>query len=174
MSKAASPEDAQPVSSPVLISAARICELTELTDRRIRQIAHEGYYPPPVRGKYQLTPWLRGILRYYREQINKKEDSYASERKLLTRAKRETAEEELAILRSEYAKITDIAPALRNLAAHQRAVLQRKLEIELGPKMANRPYKEIRPLLSAVVDELCEIFRDGTLKFLTEAPDDKE
>jgi len=59
------------------ISAEKLCALSGLTDRRHRQIAKLGYFPPPIKSQYQLTATLQGLLKYYRElgeyRKNKKE-----------------------------------------------------------------------------------------------------
>ncbi len=49
------------------ISADILCSLTGLTDRRHQQIAKLGYFPPSVKGQYQLTATLQGMFKYYRE-----------------------------------------------------------------------------------------------------------
>ena len=157
-------------TKPGTISAASLCDLTGLTDRRHRQLAAEGYFPNPQRGLYQLTPTIKGLFRYYNDQLHKKEDSYAQERKLLTRAKRLQEERQLAILDEQFWPSAEVAPALRNLSLHQRAVLQRKLEQELAPKLANQPYAKVRPMIVALVDDLCAIFRDGAAKWMADPP----
>ena len=87
---AASTKDHSPLRGH--LSAAALCELTGLTDRRHRQIAAEGYYPPPDRGRYRIKETLIGLFRYYREQLHKKEDNLATERKKYTIARREKLE----------------------------------------------------------------------------------
>lgn len=42
-----------------------------LTDRRLRQIADEGFYPPPVAGEYETIPTLIGLI-LHRESLGKK------------------------------------------------------------------------------------------------------
>jgi len=49
------------------ISGEKLCVLTGVTDRRHRQIAKLGYFPPPIKGQYQLTATLQGMFKYYRE-----------------------------------------------------------------------------------------------------------
>ena len=46
------------------ISSDKLCSLTGLTDRRHRQLAKDGYFPPPERSEYQLIPTLRGLFKY--------------------------------------------------------------------------------------------------------------
>ena len=59
------------------ISSERLCQFTGLTDRRHRQLADEGFFPPPIKGQYQLTPTIRGLFRYYREQQSNRTNTYA-------------------------------------------------------------------------------------------------
>ena len=74
------------------LDAERLCALTGLTDRRHRQLAGDGYFPPPVRGRYQLTPTIQGMFRYYREQAARGNDEFATERLRKTRAEANLAE----------------------------------------------------------------------------------
>jgi hypothetical protein len=148
------------------ISASELTEITGLVDRRFRQLSADGWFPQGEHGQYQRNATLIGLVKYFQAMFHKKNESIAAEQKLLIRARRENAQEDLSIKRKLYARIEDIAPSLHNLSRAQRAVLQRKLENEIGPKIAGRPYAEIRPLLAALVDELCGIFRDGTRQFM--------
>ena len=52
------------------ISAEKLCALSGLTDRRHRQLAKDGWFPPPVRGQYQLIPTLQGMFKYYRTSMD--------------------------------------------------------------------------------------------------------
>ena len=78
------------------LSAERLCTLTGLSDRRHRQLAAEGYFPPPVRGQYQLTQTVQGLFRYFREQQHRGNDEFAVERLRKTRAEANLAEIRLA------------------------------------------------------------------------------
>jgi hypothetical protein len=70
------------------IPAKRLCALTGLTDRRHRQIADEGYFPPPVAGEYQLNATIAGLFKYFQ-----KDDARLSREKLrLAVAARKLAE----------------------------------------------------------------------------------
>jgi hypothetical protein len=120
------------------VRAEQLRAWTGLTDRRHRQLAELGYFPPPVRGWYQREPTIAGLFRYLNELLHKKDDSLAIEQRKLAVAKREKLEEELAILRGQYVKAEEIGPALRNVALHQRATLQFKLENELATNLAGK------------------------------------
>jgi len=165
---AASTKDHSPLRGH--LSAAALCELTGLTDRRHRQIAAEGYYPPPDRGRYRIRETLIGLFRYYREQLHKKEDNLATERKKYTIARREKLELETDLLRRRYIPRAEIGPHLRNLAAHQRATLQQKLETELPPRLAGLDPLEIQQRLAETTDTLCRIFQQSTRQWLDTPP----
>jgi hypothetical protein len=57
------------------ITAEKLCALTGLTDRRHRQLAKAGYFPPPVMSEYQLAPTIKGMFQFYREQKDKQKGS---------------------------------------------------------------------------------------------------
>lgn len=67
-------------------------KLTGLSDRRHRQIAKAGYFPPPVKGMYQLVATLRGMFKYYQESTTStmKEKKIAEEHRKLFLANEET------------------------------------------------------------------------------------
>jgi len=50
------------------ISAEKLAALTGYTDRRHRQLASAGYFPPPVDSQYQLVPTIQGLFRYFRQR----------------------------------------------------------------------------------------------------------
>ncbi len=83
------------------LSAERLCTLTGLTDRRHRQLAAEGFFPPPIKGQYQLTPTIQGMFRYFRDQMNRGNDEFNLERLRKTRAEANLAEIRLAKERKE-------------------------------------------------------------------------
>ena len=74
------------------ISGEQLCTLTGLSDRRHRQLAKDGYFPPPMKGQYQLTLTLQGMFRYYRDLQSRSNDDFALERLRKTRAEANLAE----------------------------------------------------------------------------------
>jgi len=56
------------------IPADRLCSLTGLTDRRHRQLAKEGFFPPPVAGEYELAATIKGLFRFFREAGQHKDE----------------------------------------------------------------------------------------------------
>lgn len=156
------------------ITAEQLCSYTGLSDRRHRQLASAGFFPPPILGRYQAGKTLLGIIRYQRELIHKKSNKLAKEQIALTKARRELAQEELAGVRGEYVEKAVIGPALRNVSLHQRAVLQRLLEQELSPKLAGLTTLEILPLVKGAVDQVCAVFRERVAGWLDKAPEAPE
>ena len=65
---------------PGNIPAAQLARLSGLTERRLRELAGEGWLPKSVEGQYQLVPAIQGLLRYYREREQQRtvQDSYDS------------------------------------------------------------------------------------------------
>jgi hypothetical protein len=157
-------------AGPGKISSKKLASITGLTDRRHRQLADQGYFPAPIRGLYETTATLSGLFRYYHELARKKNDKLKQEQTALTKARRERAEEELAILRGEYVRISELGPSLRNFALQQRATLQRKLEIELGPRLPGKTYPEIQKDLADLVDQICKIMEEGTQDWTQQTP----
>jgi hypothetical protein len=163
--------EAQIDSSPAAtISAEELCAFTGLTDRRHRQLAKSGYFPPPLRGLYQKDKTITGLFLHFREQLHKRDNTLRLEQQKLTRTKRETAEEKLAIIRKQYVLKSEIGPALRNVSLHQRATLQFKLENELAPNLAGKTADEIIRQVRNAVDAICSIFQEGIRPWLNSAP----
>ena len=50
------------------ISVEQLVKLSGLTDRRLRELADEGWFPRPVRNQYPLVEAIAGLLRHYRDQ----------------------------------------------------------------------------------------------------------
>jgi hypothetical protein len=172
VSKTAAPAEAVagPIVSRLVISARDLCELTGLSDRRHRQLAEKGYFPPPIRGEYQRAETIEGLFKHFRELLAKKDDTLRKEQQKLTRAKREIAQEKLAAIRNEYVRKEEIGPALRNISLHQRSVLQAKLENEIAPNISGLTPVEVRARLAAAVDEICRIFQEGVKSWMDAAP----
>jgi len=65
------------------IDASQLSQLSGLTERRLRQLATEGWLPPPARSVYPLVGAIQGLLRFYRERDERRDvqdvyDSIAS------------------------------------------------------------------------------------------------
>jgi len=78
-----------------LIHASALCSLTNLSDRRLRQLAKEGYFPPGRNGVYQKNETLKGLFKFYQEQEARAAEELRKEEVAYTRARRRKAELEL-------------------------------------------------------------------------------
>lgn len=54
-----------------MISLAQASRLLGLTDRRVQQLAKEGYIPKPSRGMYPLVGAVQGYIRFLRDEARK-------------------------------------------------------------------------------------------------------
>lgn len=157
-------------TKPGTISADKLCELTGLSDRRHRQLAKDGYFPPPLRGQYQANATIAGLFKHFQELLHKKNDSLAVIEERLKTAKAEMAEEELAAFRKRYVLKEEIGPALRNVSLHMRATLQLKFENEVAPSLAGLKPLEIRTRIQTAVDAVCLIFEKGIRSWMDAEP----
>lgn len=68
------------MSKSTHLDALRLARLSGLTERRLRELAAEGWLPRPANGQYPLVPAIQGLLRYYREAEQRRsvQDSYDS------------------------------------------------------------------------------------------------
>lgn len=48
----------------------------ELGDRRLRQLAKDGYFPEPDGGQYEFLATMLGLVKYYRELQNKRSKEF--------------------------------------------------------------------------------------------------
>jgi len=138
--------------------------------RRLGQLADKGLFPKAVLGEYEFLATLLGLIEHYQALYHRGDGSEKKEKLKLAKVKRQTGEEQLAILREKYVPKEDIGPALRNVSLNQRAVLQRKLENELAPKLAGLTTLEISAHMAAAVDEICAVFHDGVAGWMESDP----
>lgn len=76
-----------PATKNHTITAKELCELSGLSDRRHRQLSQDGFFPAAVKGNYQLTPTIQGLLKFYRESFQ--QSPLNQERMLKIQAERE-------------------------------------------------------------------------------------
>lgn len=163
--------DAQKIHASKLV-ALLAQHRVSLTSRRLGQLADKGLFPKAAREEYEFIATLLGLIEHYHKLYTTGDTTEKQERAKLAKVKRETGEEELAILRKLYVPKEDIGPALRNISLHQRAALQRKLESELAPKLAGRTTLEIGALMANAVDEICAVFHKGVATWMDGPPDE--
>jgi phage terminase Nu1 subunit (DNA packaging protein) len=102
-----------------LITVNDLAEFTELTPRRIQQLAEQGIIPKPEKGdKYSLLGSIKGLVRYYRDSSG---EATKEDRARKTKAEASLAEMEAAkmegklCLREDY--LSNYADAIAQGAA---------------------------------------------------------
>jgi len=164
------PAPAEPEDQSGTITAEQLCSWTGFTDRRHRQLAAAGWFPPPIKGRYQPKA-LIGMIRYLVADRAKKDDGLSTEQKGYAKVRRLTAELKYEKTRGAYVEKALLIPALKNISAHQRATLIRMLEQELAPKLSGLTTAEIIPLIKSAVEEVCRMFREGVAGWMAEPPE---
>ncbi|MBC8324307.1 MAG: hypothetical protein H8E27_01600, partial [Verrucomicrobia subdivision 3 bacterium] len=117
------------------LSAEKLCQITNLSDQRHRQLAKAGYFPPPIKGIYQLTPALQGVIRYMRDQSAKAGNSLEQEKLKKLTAERQIAELELAKRKGEALDARAVVTAWENIVVTIRQKLM-AMPAQLGPRLA--------------------------------------
>ena len=135
------------------ISAETLCEITKLTDRRHRQLANDGYFPPPINGLYQMVPTLTGVVNYLRELADRNADSMADEKLRKTRAERQLAELKLSRERKESLDAQAVFKAWQNILITIRAKLL-ALPTQLSPRITYiKEQPEVEETLEKAITE---------------------
>lgn len=95
------------------LSAEKLCELSGLTDRRHRQIAAEGFFPPPIKGQYQANSTIRGLLRYYREMTQRSGSGIKQKREAKLDKEVELMDMDIAERKGHLISVDDMEQRLR-------------------------------------------------------------
>jgi hypothetical protein len=147
------------------MTSKQLGEHLGLTDRRIRQILDLQKIKAIRRGEYDTTGALVALCNYFQGLAEKNTDSYAIERQLLTKARREKVQFEIEQLRKEYFKATEVASTITMLAKANRGLLQRMLESELPPKLLGLSVPEIAERMQQTVNDICEFWQSGIQQY---------
>jgi len=125
---------------PKTIRGDELAGLCGLTDRRLRQLAKEGYFKPPVKGMYQTGDALRGIFKSREaKETPASERKIAAEASILERRDRREAgdtmtgdevyrawENVIVILRERILRIGNNAQSKAGLNEQQRKVVDQE------------------------------------------------
>ena len=155
------------------ISNERLCTLTGLSDRRHRQLADDGYFPPPIKGQYQLTPTIQGMFRYYRELQNRGNDEFAMERLRKTRAEANLAELKLSRERKESLEAQSVFKAWENILLTLRQKLL-ALPTKISPRIVylNEQHEIEKELEQEITEALVDLSKP--VAYGEKAEDDSE
>jgi hypothetical protein len=145
------------------IDAKQFCSLTGYTDPFHRRIAKEGWFPEPIRGKYQAVAAITGMFKYLRQRtddpIKKKNGEL----------KNDILQHALAVKRRDYIKSTDVQRDLtRAIVAFRTRILT--IPDAQAPRLAltNDPHEIKEVLRTEIIDALKDLARHN---YATEEPD---
>lgn len=143
-----------------LYSEKILSELLDLTPRRIRQLRDEGILKEYQKGYYRLKESLYGYIHYLRQQIGESEMAadLSTERAKLTKARREKAELEVRLRKSELHEAKAIEYIMTNALLNFKSKLL-ALPNKLTPLIINAKNDNIR---------ISEIIRTGVNEALSE------
>lgn len=143
------------------ISADKLCALSGLTDRRHRQLAAEGYFPPPIDSQYQLVPTISGLFRYYREHNQRTKEKLVNTRDEKTQKENRLLDLEIARKEGRTVERADMDALHFTIFTKQKAVLTAALSSEYPGKCVGRTASEIRVLGADLANRICDIFIQG-------------
>lgn len=108
-----------------LLTADVIAKVLMLNVSRIHQMGREGIIPRFEGGKYKLVPSVQGYIRFLKKD-NEDEDliSLSKEKARLTKAQREKAEHELAVVRNQYLAVGEVEAEFASFAKSVVGILE--------------------------------------------------
>lgn len=132
----------------------------ELGDRRLRQLAQEGYFPEPDRGDYEFLATMLGLIAYYRDLHKKKSDSRKEIEDRIAAAKCKIAEKEAAVATDEVETVAAVEKSRIALVTHIRGRLlglsdkleQRLAACETSAQRRQQLDEEIGQILTALAE----------------------
>lgn len=147
------------------ISGSQLEILTGLTDRRLRQLAKAGYFPPPVKGQYQQTVTIRGLFKYYREDHNQSAKTLNDAKLTKLKADAEMAQLKLAEAKRDVIRRNVVSVFLRSWIAKLDLLLTAELENNLPPVLLGQPIEVLRKEMRDCHDRLREATKRGLVLY---------
>ncbi len=132
--------------------------LTGLGERRLRQLATEGFFPQPIENRFALVELVQGVLAYYRDAKNRYRESV--DRLKAAKLERETQKIELELrkMEGETVEMAAVNEFLLHVATLQKTALYQALQKEFPPRVVGLDEAEASVLGREVADKLCQIF----------------
>jgi len=131
--------------------------LTGLTDRRVRQIAKQGYFPAPINGVYQMSVTIRGMFKYYHENRGEKLEVMQDAKLSKLQAEAEMAQIKLATTKGDVISLPEKIEFMKIFAAKLNQLLIQKLETEVPARLVGKGIVEARKEARMVHDEIWDI-----------------
>ena len=152
--------DADPSVST--LTGSQLEMLTGLTERRLRQLAKAGYFPPPAKGKFQQTATIRGLFKYYREDHHNTNRTLNEAKLEKLKADAEMSRIKVAQARRQMIDRDEVGDYLNAWVA-KLDMLHVAVFINNGPnRVVGLPIDQTRVEMSKMVNDI----RDGTARGL--------
>lgn len=140
--------------SEQICSTSELAQVLGISDRRIQQLAREGILSPISRGRFRLCDAVQAYIRFLGHATpGKGQVDLKAERAMLTKAKRELAEIELAIARGEVHRSEDVEVVMNDmLSAFRSRILA--VPVKTAPRLlAQTDMNTIQNILKADIYE---------------------
>ena len=160
--------------SSASFSAEQMEGLTGLTERRLRQLAKLGYFPPPERGKYQQVATIRGLFKYYREDHNQAAKTLNGAKLTKLKADAEMAQLKLAEAKRQVIGREIVSNYLRQWVARLDVLFSAELEHNLPAVLLGQPIDLIRREMRECHDRIREATKRGLVRWDELTPDIEE
>src|SRR5581483_1201784 len=79
-----------------IISTEQFSRIAGVTEKRLRQLAAEGYFPAPKDGRWKALECAKGLIEFYRSAESKKSNGMRRDEELKLAAERKLAELKVA------------------------------------------------------------------------------
>lgn len=146
--------------SEYIISTAKISEIFGYDPRRIQQLTHEGALVRVGHGKFDLRKSIQAYIEYKvgKETPDEDEIDNAKETAKWTKARREKAELEVAIIRGELHRSKDVERVMNDMLGAFRARLL-SLPTKMAPQVIGKTdLAEVKDVLKlAVIEAMNEL-----------------
>lgn len=142
----------------IVFSTAQMADIFQLTPRRIQQLAEEGILVKAGRGKYAAAESIRRYIKSVTERDGgKTEVDYFEERAHHEKAKRLKTEMEVAVMKGELHRSSDVEMVMNDMVAAFRSKML-ALPTKLAPQLVGKPVAKILAFITAEVhDALTEL-----------------
>ncbi|WP_199794631.1 hypothetical protein [Lentibacillus sp. Marseille-P4043] len=154
-----------------IVTTSELCEILNLSSRRIQQLTKEDALIRAAHGKYDLTASIQAYIKYMNEVPNE-ELNKTEEEALWTRARRQKAELELQIMKGDLHRSDDVKRVMNNMLSSFRSRILSIPSKSAGPLQGKTDFNEIKGILkNAVYEALAELADYDPYVFYAESKD---
>lgn len=139
------------------VTTSQLAVILGVSDSRIRQLERSGAVTKIARGKYDLPSAIQQYIKSLKEEMSDDEISKYEEEALWTRARRQTAELKLQIMRGELHRSEDVRRVMNNMLASFRSRIL-VIPTKIAPLLLGKT--DINPIKATLKDALYEALNE--------------